>query len=102
MCASALELGEAHELLDVLESSSSHSDPYELVRMADKKLGNGLSLWCDPTPWATPGGSQNSSVTSLIRLSRCSFRCAFSCALNLAALYREAYRSGSAIAERCE
>ena len=42
MAASALEIDEAHDLLDVLEATSDRSDRFELVRMADKKLGVGL------------------------------------------------------------
>ena len=37
--ASTLEMSEAHELADMLEASMSRSDRYELVRMADRRLG---------------------------------------------------------------
>jgi ATP/maltotriose-dependent transcriptional regulator MalT len=90
MCASALELGEAHELLELLESSASQSDPYELVRMADKKLGMDFRFG------AIRHLGNARRVAELVGhiadpFVRCSFRCAFSCALNLSALYEEAY-----------
>ena len=44
MAASALEIDEAHDLLDVLEATVDRSDRFELVRMADKKLGSGTSI----------------------------------------------------------
>ncbi len=90
MCASALELDEAHQLLEMLESSASQSDPYERVRMADKKLGMDFRF----------GAIRHLGDARLVAelvghiadpFVRCSFRCAFSCALNLSALYDEAY-----------
>ena len=41
MAASALEMDEAQDILDLLESTADQSDRYEIVRMADKKLGAG-------------------------------------------------------------
>ena len=90
MCASSLELDDAHELLGLLESSMSQSDPYQLVRMADKKLGMGFRF----------GAIRHLGNARLVAelvgqiadpFVRCSFRCAFSCALNLSALYDEAH-----------
>jgi ATP/maltotriose-dependent transcriptional regulator MalT len=89
MCASALELNEAHELLALLETSASQSDPYELIRMADKKLGMDFRFG------AIRHLGNARRVAELVPqvgdpFVRCSFRCAFSCALNLGALYEEA------------
>ena len=90
MCASALELDEAHELLGLLESTASQSDPYELVRMVDKKLGMEFRFG------AIRHLADARRVAELVPhvtdpFVRCSFRCALSCALNLSALYHEAH-----------
>lgn len=90
MCASALELPEAYELLAVLESSSSQPDAYELIRMADRKLGMDFRF----------GAIRNLGTARRVAeltphivdpFVRCSFRCVFACALNLSAHYDEAY-----------
>ena len=101
MCASALELPEAHDLLGVLQSSATHSDPYELVRMADKKLGMDFRF----------GAIRNLGAARRVAelvphiadpFARCSFRCAFSCALNLNALYDEALEEAVRLLEDAE
>ena len=102
MCASALELVEAHDLLGLLESSSSQSDPFELVRMADKKLRMDFRFG------AIRHLGNARRVAELVShiadpFVRCSFRCAFSCALNLAALYDEAYEQAALLlGDACE
>ena len=90
MCASALELDEAHGLLELLESTVGQSDPYELVRMVDKKLG------MDFRSGAIRHLGEARRVSELVShladpFVRCSFRCAFAYALNLGAHYAEAH-----------
>lgn len=89
MCATALELDEAHELMRTLEETLTTRGPYELVRMADKKLGLGFRF----------GSVQHLSAARRVAelvdhvddpFVRCSFRCAFAYALNLGAFYDEA------------
>ena len=99
MCASALELGEAHELLEMLESTSSRSDPYELVRMADKKLGMDFRFG------AIRHLGDARRVAELVGhiedpFVRCSFRCTFSCALNLERSLHRGARAGAAVCLR--
>ena len=88
MCAAALKLPAAHELLGALELSISRVRPQELVRMADKRLSLGFRF-----------GQVNQlaearRVSELTQLedpvARCSFRCMYSCGLNLSAYYGEA------------
>ena len=88
MCATSLELDEANGLLATLESAIGNSDPYELVRMVDKKLGMDFRFG------AIRHLSDARRVSDLVShvadpFVRCSFRCAFSCALNLSAHYEE-------------
>ena len=89
MAASALELDEAHDLLDLLEATSDRSDRFELVRMADKKLGVGLRF------------GEIRSLTEARRVAelvthvddpfvRCSFRSFYAYALGLSAFYSDA------------
>ncbi|MCY7302629.1 MAG: hypothetical protein LH654_06255, partial [Thermoleophilia bacterium] len=90
MCASALELDEAHDLLKVLESTASSSDPYELVRMVDKRVGMDFRFG------AIRHLAAARQVAELVAdledpFVRCSFRCAFACALNLNAEYADAH-----------
>ena len=90
MAASALEMDEAHTLLDLLEATSDPSDRYELVRMADKKLGVDLRFGA----MRTVGNARR--VAELVGhlddpFVRCSFRSFFSYALSLCALYHEAH-----------
>jgi ATP/maltotriose-dependent transcriptional regulator MalT len=97
MCASALELESAFALLRQLEASQvTTSDPLELVRMADKRLGLGFRF----------GFIRNLAEARLVAelvpqvrdpFARCSFRCALSCALNLSSYYREAATHASAV-----
>lgn len=94
MCASALELSDAHELLELLEISSSSSDAYKLVRMADKKLGMDFRFG------AIRHLADARRVEELVGhvadpFVRCSFRCALSCALNLSSLYSEGLKQAS-------
>jgi LuxR family transcriptional regulator, maltose regulon positive regulatory protein len=89
MCACALELDEAHALLETLEATAQNSDPFELVRMADKRLGMGFRFG---TVKHLAAARRVSELVSHIAdpFVRCSFRCAFSYALNLAAFYDDA------------
>ncbi len=88
MCAAALELDEAHELLERLESTAVNADPFDLVRMADKKLGMGFRFG---TVKHLVAARRVAELVPHIAdpFVRCSFRCAFSYALNLAAFYDE-------------
>ena len=90
MCASALELESAHDMLQHLEiSQASVSDPLELVRMADKRLGLGFRFGY------IRNLTEARSVAELVPhvddpFARCSFRCALACALSLGSYYDEA------------
>ena len=90
MAASALELDEAQELVALLEATSSRSDRYELVRMADKKLGVDLRFG---TMRSLSNARRVAELVGHINdpFARCSFRSFFAYALVLSALYREAY-----------
>ena len=94
MAASALELDETHTLLDVLEASLDRSDRYELVRMADKRLGAEVRLG------AVRSLASARRVVELVDqvddpFARCSFRCNFAYSLNLSAFYDEAHEQAS-------
>jgi len=88
--ASTLELSEAHELVDVLEASMDQSDRYELVRMADRRLGLEMRFGAIVTladarhVEELVGGLEDPFV-------RCSFRSIFAHALVLSASYEDAY-----------
>ena len=90
MCASALELESAHDMLRHLEASqASVSDPLELVRMADKRLGLGFRFGF------IRNLAEARSVAELVPqvgdpFARCSFRCALACGLSLGSYYEEA------------
>lgn len=92
MCCSALELESAHELLHVLEASQQEgSDPLELVRMADKRLGLGFRFGF------IKNLQEARAVAELVPqvsdpFARSSFRCALAYALNLSSYYQEAHR----------
>jgi len=90
MCASALELDEAPSLLSRLESTIGQSDPYELIRMVDKKLGMDFRFG------AVRHLADARRVSELVGhvadpFVRCSFRCAYACALNLSANYEDGH-----------
>ena len=91
MCASALELDSARALLEQLETSSRRlaSDPLELVRMADKRLGLGFRFG-----FIRHLGEARLAAELVPHVgdpfARCSFRCALACALNLSSYYQEA------------
>jgi ATP/maltotriose-dependent transcriptional regulator MalT len=94
MAASALEYDEAGEMLELLESTADHSDPHELVRMADKKLG--LDFRSGAVRTMANARAVAELVTQLSDpFARCSFRCAFAYALNLGAHYAEAHEQAS-------
>lgn len=99
MCSSALELPSSHELLRQLEESMpSPADAFELVRMADKRLGLGFRFGY------IHDLAQARSVAELVAqvddpFARCSFRCALSCALNLSSYYDEALHHASELLE---
>ena len=90
MAASALEMDEAHSLLDLLEATADRSDQFELVRMADKKLGLDLRFGAIRT---LPEARRVAELVTHVDdpFVRCSFRSFFSYALNLSAFYREAH-----------
>lgn len=99
MCASALELESAHELLEQLEDTNVKSpEPLELVRMADKRLGLGFRFGF------IAGLAEARLVAELVPevadpFARCSFRCALACALNLSSYYKEAMAHAIAVTE---
>ena len=90
MAASALEMNEARDILDVLESTADQTDRYEIVRMADKKLGAG-------TRAGSVGGLANARrVVELVDhvhdpFARCSFRCNYAYSLDLSSFYEDAH-----------
>jgi ATP/maltotriose-dependent transcriptional regulator MalT len=94
MASSALELEETHALLDVLEGSLDRSDRYELVRMAEKRLGAEVRMG------AVRSLANARSVLELVDqvedpFARCSFRATFSMALSLGAFYEEGHAQAS-------
>ncbi len=89
MCASALELDEAHDMLRFLEESSIGYEPMELVRLADKQLSLGFRFG-----FVTHLRDAR-RVVELVRsvddpFVRCSFRSMYSWALSLGCYYEEA------------
>ena len=90
MAASALEMNEARDILDVLESTADQTDRYEIVRMADKKLGAG-------TRAGSVGNLANARrVVELVDhvhdpFARCSFRCNYAYSLDLSSFYEDAH-----------
>jgi len=90
MTATALEMEEAHSLLDLLAATADRSDPFELVRMADKKLGVDFRFGAMRT---LPDARRVSELVGQLDdpFIRCSFRTFFSYALTLSAFYREAH-----------
>ena len=89
MCAAALELPEAHDLMAVLEESSRGQEPVELVRLADKRLSLGFRFGY------VRHLAEARRISELVPLVddpfvRCSFRSMYSWALTLGCFYREA------------
>jgi DNA-binding NarL/FixJ family response regulator len=89
MCAAALELGEAHDLMGALERSSAGYEPDELVRLADKRLSLGFRFGY------VRHLKDARSVAELVPLVddpfvRCSFRSMYSWALALGCFYGDA------------
>jgi DNA-binding NarL/FixJ family response regulator len=98
MAASSLELDEAHALVGQLEGTIAQADQYELVRMADRKLGLDLRF------------GEMRSLADARRVAelasdltdpyvRCSFRSLLAYALCLNALYVEAHDQASLLHE---
>ncbi len=89
MCAAALELREAHDLMKALEQSSVGHEPTELVRLADKRLSLGFRFGY------VRHLRDARRVAELVPLVedpfvRCSFRSMYSWALTLGCFYSEA------------
>ena len=89
--ASSLEMDEAHQLVERLENSLSRSDQYELVRMADRKLG------IDSRFGVITSLANARRVAELVPylddpFARCSFRSVFASVLVLNAAYEEAHK----------
>lgn len=89
MCAAALELDEAHELLHELETAVAASDAAELVRLADKQLSLGFRFGF------VRHMSEARRVAELVSavpdpFARSSFRGTFTWALILGGHYAEA------------
>ena len=90
MCAGALEMPEAHELMRELEASSRGHDPTELVRLADKQLSLGFRFGY------VRHLKDARRVSELVPavddpFCRCSFRSMYSWALILGCHYEEAH-----------
>lgn len=97
MCSSALELESAYDLLRQLEASqASTTDPLEVVRMADKRLGLGFRFG-----FIRDLGEARLAAELVPHVAdpfaRCSFRCALACALNLSSYYEEASTYAGAV-----
>ena len=89
MCAAALELCEAHDLMKSLEQSSVGHEPSELVRLADKQLSLGFRFGY------VRHLKDARRVAELVPMVedpfvRCSFRSMYSWALTLGCFYAEA------------
>jgi DNA-binding NarL/FixJ family response regulator len=98
MAASSLELDETHALVSQLERTIAQADQYELVRMADRKLGIDLRFGemqslADARRVAELAGSLTDPFV------RCSFRSLLAYALCLNALYVEAHDQASLLHE---
>ena len=98
MCASALELEEAHDLLALLIRTSLPTDPREIVRLADKELSLGFRFgFIRHLDDARRGAELVASVSD--PFSRCSFRSMHSCALALTADYERALTVANELVE---
>lgn len=98
MCAAALELREAHDLMKALEQSSSGREPTELVRLADKRLSLGFRFgYVRHLKDARRVAELVPSVED--PFVRCSFRSMYSWALTLGCFYREANDHASQLLE---
>jgi LuxR family maltose regulon positive regulatory protein len=89
VCAGALELDEAHELMSELEADTAGSGPTELVRLVDRQLSLGLRFGY------VKHLDEARRVAELVPLVddpfyRCSFRSMYSWALTLTCFYAEA------------
>jgi len=98
MCAAALELDEAHVLLQRLELTACRSDTVELVRMAGKQLSLGFRFG-----FVRHLNSARDVVELVSAVSdpfaRCSFRSSYSWALALGGYYQEALTQATALLE---
>ena len=96
MCAGALELPEAHDLMRELETSSRGADPTELVRLADKRLSLGFRFGY------VRHLKDARRVSELVAdvddpFSRCSFRSMYSWGLILGSHYKEAHEQAECL-----
>jgi len=96
--ASSLELDETHEIVELLETSMNRSDRYELVRMADRKLGIDARFG---SLVSLPDARRVSEVVAYLEdpFARCSFRSVFASGLVLTAAYDEAYEQALLLIE---
>ncbi len=98
MCAAALELAEAHELIKALEGSAVGYEPDQLVRLADKRLSLGFRFGY------IRHLNDARRVAELVPrvpdpFVRCSFRSMYSWALALGCFYEEADRVAGLLLE---
>ena len=96
MCAGALELSEAHDLMRELETSSRGHEPTELVRLADKRLSLGFRFGY------VRHLKDARRVSDLVAdvddpFGRCSFRSMYSWGLILGSHYKEAYEQAECL-----
>ncbi len=98
MCAAALELVEAHELMSDLVSSSTGYDPTESVRLVDKQLSVGFRFgYVRHLKDARRVAELVPSVED--PYARCSFRSMYSWALALGCFYRESNQQAQLLLE---
>ena len=98
MCAAALELDEAHELLRTLEISSIGYDPDEAVRQAGRRLSLGFRFgYVKHLKDARRVAELVPSVAD--PFVRCSFRSIYSWALTLGCYYEEAHAQADYLLE---
>ena len=98
MCAAALELPTAHELMKQLEQSSSGHRPTELVRLADKQLSLGFRFgYVRHLKDARRVAELVPSVDD--PFVRCSFRSMYSWALTLGCFYDDANHHAARLLE---
>ena len=98
VCAGALELEEARDLMRELEDSSAGDDPTEVVRLVDRQLSLGLRFGY------VKHLNEARRVAELVPLLddpfvRCSFRSMYSWALMLHCFYGEAYGTANLLIE---
>ena len=98
MCAAALELNQAYDLMNHLEATSVGHDPAELVRLVDKQLSLGFRF--GHVRYLKDARRVAELVPHVADpFVRCSFRSMYSWALTLGCFYKEAHNHAQLLLE---